>query len=141
VSAPSSAVSNKDIVRSLYEAFGKGDPATVLAAFHANIVWNEAENHTFADGNPYKGANAILNGVFMRLAMEWEGFRVVPDQYTAEEARVIVEGRYAGKCKATGASIDAQFVHVWTLEGGKVTRFQQYTDTAQWQQATAPRVG
>jgi predicted enzyme related to lactoylglutathione lyase len=38
-------------------------------------------------------------------------------------------------------AIDAQFVHAWTLDGGKVTSFQQYTDTAQWQQATSTESG
>ena len=31
----------------------------------------------------------------------------------------------------TGRSLDAQACHVWTLSNGKVTRFQQYVDTAQ----------
>ena len=35
-----------------------------LMAFDDNIVWNEA------DGNPYKGAGAVLNGVFTRLGAE-----------------------------------------------------------------------
>jgi ketosteroid isomerase-like protein len=29
------------------------------------------------------------------------------------------------------SDLDAQFAHVWWLEGGKITRFQQYADTAQ----------
>ena len=32
----------------------------------------------------------------------------------------------------TGTALDAQFVRVWTVENAKVTRFQQYTDTAQY---------
>jgi ketosteroid isomerase-like protein len=51
----------------------------------------------------------------------------------------VVEGRYTGKYKSTGAAIDAQFVHSWTLRGGKVVAFQQYTDTPQWQQVTGLR--
>lgn len=33
--------------------------------------------------------------------------------------------------EAEGKDLDAQFAHIWWLEGGKITRFQQYTDTAQ----------
>ena len=33
--------------------------------------------------------------------------------------------------------LDAQFAHVYTLSGGKIVRFQQYTDTAQWKEALA----
>jgi ketosteroid isomerase-like protein len=30
----------------------------------------------------------------------------------------------------TGTALDVQFVHVWTVENAKVTRFQQYADTS-----------
>lgn len=38
----------------------------------------------------------------------------------------------------TGTALDAQFVRVWTVENAKVTRFQQYTDTAQYLAANTP---
>ena len=37
---------------------------------------------------------------------------------------------------STGKPLDAQVAHVWDLRGGKVTRFQQYTDTWQVAQVT-----
>lgn len=46
---------------------------------------------------------------------------------------VSVEGRYTAKHAGNGKSIDAQFCHAWTLNKGKITRFQQYTDTAKFQ--------
>lgn len=46
-----------------------------------------------------------------------------------------VEGRYRGRYRKTGKKFDAQFCHVWTMRGEVLTRFQQYTDTAQWQAA------
>ena len=47
----------------------------------------------------------------------------------------MVEGRYTGKYLATGTAVDSQYCHVFTFKGGKVTSFQQYTDTAQFQKA------
>ena len=40
------------LIRNLYEAFAKGDVPAVLAAMSPDIVWNEAENYPYADGNP-----------------------------------------------------------------------------------------
>jgi ketosteroid isomerase-like protein len=37
------------------------------------------------------------------------------------------------------SDLDAQFAHVWWLEGGKITRFQQYADSAQVLGATGQR--
>jgi ketosteroid isomerase-like protein len=36
-----------------------------------------------------------------------------------------------GPGPSTGKRINAQFVHVWTLEAGKLVAFQQYVDTLQ----------
>jgi ketosteroid isomerase-like protein len=44
---------------------------------------------------------------------------------------VLATGRYKAKHKKTGKKLNAQMAHVWTLKNGKVTKFQQYTDTKQ----------
>jgi ketosteroid isomerase-like protein len=70
------SVENLEVVRAIYDAFGSGDVAGVLARFHPDIVWREAENFPYADRNPYVGPQAVAEGVFMRCATEWEGFSV-----------------------------------------------------------------
>jgi len=129
--APRPTNSAAEVVRGLYAAFARGDVIAVLGSFAENIVWNEAENFIYADGNPYVGPQAILNGIFMRLPTEWEGFTVTPSEFVAEGDRVAVTGRYTGTHRATGKAINSQFAHFWTLSGGKVVAFQQYTDTLQ----------
>jgi ketosteroid isomerase-like protein len=126
---------NLETVRSLYAAFAKGDVPTVLGVLAPNIEWREADNFIYADGNPYVGPTAVLQGVFLRLATEWDGFAANPEQFFDAGETVIVTGRYTGAYKATGKSVNAQFVHCWTLEGGKAARFQQYADTLQVAQA------
>lgn len=116
----------------LYQAFAVGDVPTVLAGMDPDIEWNEAEGFVYAGGNPYRGPQAVLEGVFMRLMEDVEGFQVKPIRFRGDLESVVVEGRYTGTWKSTGAKIDAQFAHVWDLKDGKVVRFQQYTDTAQW---------
>ena len=112
-------------------AFAKGDVPAVLGGLAPNIEWREADNFIYADGNPYIGPNAVLQGVFLRVATEWDGFAANPQQFFDAGETVIVTGRYTGAYKATGKSVDAQFVHCWTLQDGTVVRFQQYADTLQ----------
>jgi uncharacterized protein len=126
---------NAEIIESLYEAFAKGDVPTVLGLFDPRIEWNEAEGVRYADRNPYRGPMAVAEGVFGRIISEVDQFAAVTSKFTDGGDTVVVEGRYKGKVKATGAMLDAQFAHVYTLSGGKVVRFQQYTDTAQWTKA------
>ena len=119
------------LIRNLYEAFAKGDVPAVLAAMSPDIVWNEAENYPYADGNPYRGPEAILAGVFARIGSEWDGFAAVPEEYIDGGDTIVVLGRYRGTYRASGRSMDAQMVHVWRLADGRITRFDQRVDTLQ----------
>ena len=123
---------NVEIVRGLYESFGQGDVPSVLGKMDHAVEWNEAENFIYADGNPYVGPQAVLEGVFMRLGTDWEGFSVTPEEWMDAGNRVIVLGTYAGKHRGTSKQVRAQFAHVWSLKEGRVARFQQYTDTKQF---------
>lgn len=123
---------NRAIVNSMYQSFSTGDVPAVLAAMDDNIVWNEAESNSLADGNPYKGPDAVLKGVFTRLGEEWESFRLVDLKlHEMSNDQVLATLRYHGKFIKTGTSIDAQAAHLWKLKGGKVVSFQQYVDTKQ----------
>ncbi len=123
---------NVAVVRGLYEAFGKGDVPAVLGQMDQGIEWNEAENFIYADRNPYVGPQAVLEGVFMRLGSEWEGFTVTPEEWLDAGDRIVVLGTYSGTHKATGRQVRAQFAHIWSVREGSVVRFQQYTDTKQF---------
>lgn len=123
---------NMAVVNAAYEAFGNGNIEGVVATFSPNIVWNEAEGNPYADKNPYKGADAIVEGVFSRVVNEWDGFKLVNiNLHEMSENQVLATLRYNGTHKKTGKKIDAQVAHHWTLENGKIIGFQQYVDTHQ----------
>lgn len=122
----------KEFVQSLYDAFGRGDAETVLGALSDDVTWNEAEGSPYADRNPYTSPSEVGEGVFGRLMADFDDFTVSPREMVAEGDHVVALGRYTGTRKDTGERLDAQFAHHWTVRGGKVVRFQQYTDTAQY---------
>ncbi len=126
---------NVALIQGIYEAFAAGDVPTVLGAMSPTIEWLEAENFIYADGNPYIGPEAVLNGVFMRCVTEWEGFTVTPEAFHDAGDTVIVTGRYTGRNNATGKPLNAQMAHFWTLQDGKVVRYRQLADTLQTFQA------
>ena len=126
-----------EVIRGLYESFGRGDVPAVLSQMDETIEWREAENFIYADRNPYVGPQAVLEGVFMRLGSEWEGFTVTPEEWLDAGHHVVVLGTYTGRHKETGTDVRAQFAHVWGVRGGRVVRFQQYTDTKQFAEVVA----
>jgi len=116
----------------MYEAFGKGDIPGVIAALDPQVEWLEAENFIYADGNPYLGPNAVLEGVFVRIGAEWEDFTVSPKEILDAGETVVGHGYYSGTYKKNGKQVRAQFAHLFTFRDGKVVKFQQYTDIAQF---------
>jgi ketosteroid isomerase-like protein len=125
---------NVNVVRGMYAAFGTGDIPGVIAALDPGVEWWEAENFIYADKNPYIGPNAVLE-LFMRLGAEWDGFVVSPEEVLDAGDTAIGYGYYSGTYKENGERVRAQFAHFFTFRNGKVAKFQQYTDTAQFRQA------
>ena len=127
---------NVRLLKNLYEALGRGDIPTVLGAMSPDIKWYEAESNPYMpSGEAWVGPDAILNNLFMRMGAEWDGFTIHTKSFHGAGDSVIVEARYSGTYKPTGKSIDVQVCHVWDVKDGKVTRFQQYADTAKLQAA------
>jgi ketosteroid isomerase-like protein len=126
--------SNRELLQSLYDAMAKGDVGAMFAAMHADVAWNEAEGSPYADQNPYTGPQRVGEGVFGRLMADFDGFTVTPEKIIADGDTVVAVGRYRGTQRANNRPLDAQFAHMWTIRDGKIAGFQQYTDTAQYQQ-------
>src|SRR5688500_4153123 len=112
---------NVELISGLYEKFAEGDVPTVLAAFDENIEWVEAEGTPY--GGTYRSGDEIVGNVFMKLATEWTGYTVTPNEFYDAGDTIIVTGTYSGRYNATGKSMDAPFAHFWTLVGSKIVRF------------------
>lgn len=128
-------MTNLDKIKAVYDAFAKGDIPTVLEALSADIEWTEAEG--FPYGGTYRGPRAVLEGVFMRLGSEWNGFAAVPHDFIDGGDAVVALGKYSGTYKATNKSFQAEFAHVWKFREGKAVRFVQYVDTVLVQRAVS----
>ncbi|MBA4182581.1 MAG: nuclear transport factor 2 family protein [Acidobacteria bacterium] len=123
---------NLDVTKKIYEAFNRGDFSAVLELFAPTVEWVAAENSPLGDKSPYRGLSEVRDGVFARIAAGLPGLKIEPDElFTAGDEKVVMLGYYDGVFKATGKPIHAQVAHVWTFFGGKVVKFQQYTDTYQ----------
>lgn len=128
-----------ELVKRVYAAFGRGQIEAVLATFDPQIEWHQAEGHPYEpSGRAWVGPGAVREQLLLRIGADWEGFTVRPERFHDAGGVVVVEGRYTGRFKSTGRSLDAQACHVWTLRNGKVARFQQFVDTAQLQAVMGP---
>jgi ketosteroid isomerase-like protein len=125
-------MSSVGFLKGLYDSFGRGDVAAVVGAMHPQVKWHLAEGHPYMpSGEAMVGPDAVLSQVFMRIGADYDGFTVHPEVFHDAGQVVVVEARYTGRSKRTGLELDAQVCHVWTVADGKLTKFQQYLDTAQ----------
>ena len=121
---------NVQAVRGLYDAFNRGDLATLERGFSRELLWNEAENSLYSGGNPYRSFAAVRDGVFAPTHRDFGNFRCTVEQLLDAGDFVIATGRYRGTCKDTGKELSAQFCHVLHLDlDRKIDRIQEYADT------------
>jgi ketosteroid isomerase-like protein len=125
-----------DIASSFYDALGRGDVPAILSLLDPQVEWTEAERFPYYGGT-WHGPQAVLANLIVPLSGEWNGFSAKAHDFIAEGDRVVALGTYSGTFKKTGRSFSASFAHVWTVRGGKITRFNMHTDTAKVLEALA----
>ncbi|TDD77871.1 nuclear transport factor 2 family protein [Actinomadura rubrisoli] len=117
-----------DIIKAHYAASDRGDLDGMVEAFAPDVAWIEMDGFPYA--GTYVGTDAIKSGVFERLGREWKGFSADMEELVdGGDGTVVGIGHYSGTYRATGRSMRVRFVHVWRVRGGKVTGFEQFTDT------------
>ena len=117
------------VVRRFYEALGRGDAPTAVSLLGPVLDWTEAERFPYYGGT-WRTPEAVVQGLLAPLQRDWEEFSARPESFLVEGERVVALGAYGGRYRRTGRSMAAPFAHVWTVCGGRIVGFVQYTDTA-----------
>jgi uncharacterized protein len=120
---------NKEIIETAYASFAKGDVPAVLSVMDPKIEWTEAEGWPLYGGT-LVGPQAVVDGVFMRIGEIGDNFAISVTQLVAEDDTVVALGTYSWNRTESGEPAEVKMAHVWTLDNGKVIRFQQHVDTA-----------
>lgn len=123
------------IIADHYAASDRGDLAAMVADLAADVQWTEMAG--FPCAGTYVGAQAVVENVFEVLGRDWENYRFSLTALLDAGDQVVGIGTYSGRCRATGREMQARAVHVWALQGGRVVRFEQFTDTLLVAQAMA----
>jgi len=95
------------------------------------IDWQTVGAGPYPTFGPRKGAVAVQQ--FLQQVGENEEFSdFSPREFYAADDKVFVLGNYALKMKKTGKPVACEWVHVFTFRDGKVVRWREHTDTAQF---------
>lgn len=106
-------VETVDIVRRVYLGFDRGDLGPLLESLDPLVEWNEAEHVTLWPGAAFHGPDAIVDGLFARIAPTFgRTWTVHVDRLLACGDTVIMQGRYRGTARATGREFSPQVAHI-----------------------------
>ncbi len=119
---------NVALVKQGYAAFVRGDIPAVLAllADDVEFVLHYPENPTL--GGRYRGRAAVAQAL-QRLGEEMEFTLFSPDEFIASGDRVVVLGRQAGRTRSTGRHGELEWVDIFTVRDGRISRFDEFLDS------------
>jgi ketosteroid isomerase-like protein len=123
------------LIQSLYAAFGRGDIATIVAALAPDIEWRLTGSRS---DHPLFGTWQGPNGVqafFDKLAQIQDFSEFTPREFFAAGERVFVLGHYAATMRKNGRQAASDWVHIFTVRGGKLAAFREFNDTAEFARA------
>lgn len=128
--------SNVELVRTAYTTFWNNEFDTFFALFEDEFEWVVSDG--FPYGGQYRGREEVMANVFSEIQADWETFTHDLDRLIDGGDTIVAIGRYEATHGTTGTEVTAPMVHVFDIEAGKIQRFQQFTDTAQFQAALPP---
>ena len=123
---------NVQVVKSAYAAFQRGDVAAILALVDDNVEWHGVKGgEGVAPHAGLRRGKPAVAEFFQQVGSSLEFTKFEPREFIAQGDQVVAIGDYAAKVKATGRSMASDWVMVFTVRNGKVTRFREWTDSAQ----------
>ena len=127
-----------DLARALYTALAVGDRDQLDALLHPEFTGRTAEGMPFGIGGDHEGPAAMRRNGWGAIARHFEA-RAEPERFLdLADGRLLVTGRYRGRGKQGGATLDAAFAHLIAIDQGRIKSLEQFTDTARWHDAAAP---
>ena len=120
---------NVQVVQAVYEAFGRGDFAAVLSSLADDIAWHVAGPDYVPTAGTRRGRDHVAQ-LFETAAETWEFEQFEPRGFIAQGDKVVVLGYARSTAKSTGRTIETDWVHLFTMQAGKVTEFRGFEDTA-----------
>jgi hypothetical protein len=119
---------NVRIVQKIYEAFGRGDAATILDTLADKFEWH----HRGAPMVPWgksRNTKEDVGRFFGELNEAVEVLALEVQEYVAQRDKVVALGTFRGRSRKTGKEFDDPWAMLWTLKDGKVVGFRAYEDT------------
>jgi len=125
-----SADENIKTIASIYEAFGRGDVAAILAALTEDVNWAA---DAASDAAPWYGVRHGKDAVtefFTAFGSTMEVEDFTPVSFAANDTDVHTVVRFRGKSRRTGKTAATNLHHFFAFRDGKIAYYRGSEDTA-----------
>ena len=130
---------NTKLVQAGYAAFASGNIPALLDLLDDSIVWQGVvgSGQHVATSGVRQGKQAVAD--FFSAIAEHQTFHAFePRQFIAQGDTVVVLGHYDVTHNTTSGRVDSDWVMVFKVANGKITRFQEFSDSAAVNAAWVP---
>lgn len=119
---------NVELIQSLYRSFENRDIPGILPLLSPTVEWGEPSSPHYPSAGTRHGHEGFLE--WARVGNESEEVLVLElrDFLTSSDS-VAVVGYTRCRARTTNKEYETEFVHVFTIQDGKVERFREFFDT------------
>jgi ketosteroid isomerase-like protein len=117
-----------ETVRSFYNSLAPGRRQILMELLDPNVRLEIQEGYPGTRRN-YVGLKAYLED-FLYAVYGTFDLSLIPEEFLESGARVVTVGRQKGRAILTGSPVDVAFVHIWTVQLGRLVQGRMFTDTA-----------
>ena len=126
------------LIQTAYAAFGRGDVPALLGMMSDDISWQFHGDR--AAGYTGRAVGKSQGGEWFGAVAQFDDIQAFePREFLAGAEHVTVLGWERTVTKPIGGNFESEWVHVWTVKGGCITRFWGMLDSEASGRARAPR--
>ena len=131
------AAQNSALAKSIYDHFTRGDLPAILALMAPGVRWCVPDMPHV----PYAGCRVGVDAVeefFQLLLGSQEILEFSLERIFADEEKAAGIGTYRWRVKSTGREFRLEWMHLFTIAGGRVVEFKEYYDPRPLSEAFQP---
>lgn len=123
---------NIELAKKFYAAAPKGDVQATRALLDPKVEWIEPFVPGLYFGGTHHGPDAVLKEVIEPTFRHLDDFRLEMTEFLDAGEHVVALGTFFGRGKITSLDLCAPCAMILTFQNGKIVKFRNYTDTAQF---------
>lgn len=121
------------LIQNLFAAFGRGDIPSALNLLAYDVDWQSpvtrSPHRMITWSAPRRGREEVAQ-FFQEMGQKSQPERFEIIGFTAQDDRVVVEGRNKGRIRATGRDYEHDWVMIFTIRAGQIAGHRHFYDTA-----------